>query len=110
MDNKKNSENNNKKNNRRLPGRTNLVIHIVLGVYLLYLAYSIFNNPGEANRAVIMIFPVLFCIIGAGLIFSSLRSLQRGEYEGGAADPEKNSGKNEEEDKDAEETESTADR
>lgn len=85
MDNRKKNET----SKRQLPNKTKLIIHIVIGGYLVYLAHSIFNNMDGTQGAVTIIFPVLFCIVGAALIFSSLRSLKRGEYEGGPADPEK---------------------
>lgn len=85
-------ERNNKKRQRGLPTQMNLIIHIVVGVYLLYLAYSVFNSDGEVNRIVMIAFSLIFCIVGVVLITSSVRSLQRGEYEGGAADTERENG------------------
>ncbi len=82
-------ERGNKKRQRGLPPQRNLIIHIVVGAYLLYLAYSIVNSDGEVNRIVMIAFSLIFCIVGVVLIISSVRSLQRGEYEGGAADTEK---------------------
>lgn len=84
-----------KKNSGRrsgLPTQMNLVIRILAGAYLLYLAYSIYHNTGGMDRSVAIIFAVLFCITGGALAVFSARSLQRGEYEGGKADTEKENG------------------
>lgn len=82
----------NKKRRRGLPTQMNLIVHILAGAYLLYLAYSIFNSSGEMNGVVNIIFSLIFCVVGAVLIISAARSLQRGEYVGGAADTEKENG------------------
>lgn len=81
-----------KKGQRGLPTQMNLIIHIVIGVYLLYLAYSVYNGDGEVNRMIMITFSLIFCIVGVILIVSSVRSLQRGEYEGGSADTERENG------------------
>lgn len=72
-----------------LPTQMNLVIRIVAGVYLFYLAYSIYGNTGEIQgmeRVFFLLVAVLFVVIGAGIVFLSLRAMQRGEYVGGSAD------------------------
>lgn len=79
----------NKKRKRGLPTQMNLVIRIVAGVYLLYLAYSIYGSLQEIQGMEKFIFLtaiVLFGAIGAAVVFFSLRSMTKGEYAGGAAD------------------------
>lgn len=81
-----------KENKRRrygLPTQMSLVIRIAAGLYLLYLAYSMFNAQAQmqgTERVVFIGALLLFAVIGGVLIFTSLRGLQRGEYVGGAAD------------------------
>lgn len=80
-----------KKRQRGLPTQMNLVIRIVAGVYLLYLAYSIFGSLSEAQGMEKVLFAaivLLFAVIGAAVAFFSLRSISRGEYAGGSADSE----------------------
>lgn len=103
MDNRKNE-----KEKRGLPTQMNLVIRTVAGVYLIYLAYSIFNSLSEAQgmeKALFAAIVVLFAVIGAAVAFFSLRSISRGEYAGGSADSGKNGEEKEEE---AAETEGAA--
>lgn len=90
----------NKKGRRGLPTQMNLVIRIVAGVYLLYLAYSIYNSQSEvqgAEKFVFLAAMILFVVVGAVIAGTSLRAMQRGEYAGGAGDP----GREREEEKDA---------
>lgn len=78
-----------KKQRSSLPTQMNLVIRIVAGIYLLYLAYSIYGNVGEAEDVGRVVFPLamlLFVAIGVVIIVFSLRAMQRGEYVGGARD------------------------
>lgn len=91
-----------KKGRRRLPTQMNLVIRIAAGVYLLYLAYSIFGTQAQmqgVERVVFIGALILFTVIGGVIIISSLRALQRGEYSGGAADTEENKKEEPEENK-----------
>lgn len=88
MDNQKN----NKKGRSGLPTHMGLVFRTVAGGYLLYLAYSIYSSADEIQGAEKIAFTgaiILFAVIGAVIIFSSLRAMQRGEYEGGAGDHRK---------------------
>lgn len=88
----------NKKGRRSLPTRMSLVIRIVAGVYLLYLAYSIYNNQSEVQGAERFVFGaamILFVVFGAVIAGTSLRAMQKGEYAGGAGD----SGRDREEEK-----------
>lgn len=93
MENKKED----KKRKRGLPTQTNLVIHIVAGAYLLYLACTIYGGIGAAvggERIVSGLAIILFAVTGLVSVFSALRSLKSGEYRGGAADPDRGEGEN----------------
>lgn len=79
----------NKKRKRGLPTQMNLLVRIVAGVYLLYLAYSIYGSLQEIQgmeKFIFLMAIVLFGSIGAAVVFFSLRSMTKGEYAGGAAD------------------------
>ncbi|MCC8104648.1 MAG: hypothetical protein LIO99_01275 [Clostridiales bacterium] len=54
-------------------------IYAIVGVYLLYTAWQLFQGLGESegNQAVIAIFAVLFVIAGAALIWYSIRSMRK---------------------------------
>lgn len=86
MDNRKKNE----KKRRSLPTQMNLMTHIVAGAYLIYLAYSIYSGAEAvgSEKIVMLLAAVLFGVIGAVIIFSALRSLTKGEYVGGAGDPD----------------------
>lgn len=73
-----------------LPTQMNLVIHMAAGAYLMYLAYSIYGDAGTATggeKIALGLAILVFVVVGAICVFSSLRSLVKGEYEGGAGDP-----------------------
>lgn len=100
MDNKKE----NGRRQRSLPTQMNLFIHIAAGAYLLYLAYSIYGEAGAAaggGRIVQGLAVILFSVTGAVAVFSALVSLKKGEYKGGPADPDRESGENEETEQDS---------
>ncbi len=83
---------NNKKKRSGLPTHMGLIFRMVAGGYLVYLAYSIYNSSGEVQGAEKIAFAasvILFGVIGAVVVFQSLRAMQRGEYEGGAGDHRK---------------------
>ncbi len=54
-------------------------IYAIVGAYLLYTAWQLFQGLGESegNQAVIAIFAVLFVIAGAALIWFSIRSMRK---------------------------------
>ncbi len=82
----------NKKKRSGLPTHMGLIFRMVAGGYLVYLAYSIYNSSGEVQGAEKIAFAasvILFGVIGAVVVFQSLRAMQRGEYEGGAGDHRK---------------------
>lgn len=94
-----------KKGRRGLPTQMHLFIRIAAGAYLVYLSYGIFSTQAQAQgveRVVFIGALILFAVIGGTVIISSLRSLQRGEYAGGAADTGENKNKEAEENKETE--------
>ena len=81
-----------KKRRSGRPTHMGLIFRIVAGAYLIYLAYSIYTGSGNVEggeRIAFIAAIVIFVIVGAVIVLQSLRALQRGEYEGGAADPGK---------------------
>ena len=91
-----------KKKRSGLSSPMNLMIHMAAGAYLIYLAYNIYSGVGaaEGNEKIVMpLAVVLFGVIGAVIIFSALRSLMKGEYQGGAGDPGKDAKEEEMEEK-----------
>lgn len=82
----------NKKKRSGLSTRMGLFFRIAAGAYLMYLAYSIYTGSGNMEGGEKIAFVasiVIFAVVGAVIIVTSLRALQRGEYEGGAADTRK---------------------
>jgi len=79
--------NNEKKSKRYLPTQSMLSIRVVVGVYLIYLAYDIANTEAlTVSRIGIILFCILFVIAGIVLVITTVRSFIRGEYIGGKAD------------------------
>ncbi len=81
-----------KKGRSGLPTQMGLTFRIIAGAYLMYLAYSIYTGSGEivgAEKIAFIGAIVIFVAVGAYIIVTSLRAMQRGEYEGGAADHRK---------------------
>lgn len=65
--------------------RMALIIRSIVGIYILYLAYSLTVSEDEKSM-LIKIFTVLFYIVGVFLIGVSAKKLLKGEYQGGKAD------------------------
>lgn len=80
--------NNNKDNKKSyLPNQSMLAIKVVLGGYLVYLAYDVMSTEILSGpRIGITLFCILFVIAGIMLLFTTIRSFIRGEYVGGKAD------------------------
>lgn len=75
-----------------------LIFRMVAGGYLVYLAYSIYGSSGSVEGAERIAFTasvVLFGIVGAAVVFTSLKALRKGEYEGGEGDLRKAVGEEE---------------
>ena len=81
-----NSEKENK-SRKYLPNQSMLAIKVILGGYLVYLAYDIMSTEIYAGpRIGIVLFCILFVVAGIFLIITTARSFIRGEYIGGKAD------------------------
>ena len=78
-------EENRPKQTRRYPTQVVLTIRVIVGAYVMYLAYQIVTS-GEEKPWYIYIFVVLFVVVGIAMIVWSLKHLILGEYEGGKAD------------------------
>lgn len=77
-----------KKNNRRVSTVPMLMMRIVVGAYLLYLAYQVFTlSDTEINRTLLICFSVLFLVGGVISAFMGLKDLIKGVYVGGPMDP-----------------------
>lgn len=90
----------NKKRQGGLPTQMGLVFRMAAGAYLLYLAYSIYSGAGNVTgveRGAFIAAITVFAIVGAIVVISSLRAMQRGEYEGGEGDYRKEIEKEKEE-------------
>lgn len=80
-------DNNENKTKRYLPNQSMLTIRIVVGGYLVYLAYDIVSTEALAvPRIGIILFSILFAVAGAVLVITNIRSFIKGEYIGGKAD------------------------
>ncbi len=78
-------------------------IYSMAGIYVLYMAYQIFQGLGTAEgseRVLMVVFMILFGVLGAGLIGLSLYMLYKFSKDGGSiqeaemAQTEENSGEN----------------
>lgn len=78
-----NEENN---TNKYLPTKISLTVRILVGVYLLYTAYSLTGAIGTHTGGELLFFiffTAAFAVIGAALILLSGRALIKGKYAGG---------------------------
>ena len=74
--------------------KSSLVIRIVVGMYLIYLAYQLFmglNSAGGAPVAVAVGAGLLFAVCGVVLVFVSGRAFLKGDYQRGIIDEPKES-------------------
>lgn len=82
----------NRKKKGALPTQMGLLFRAIAGAYLMYIAYHIYGsaeNVTGAEKIAFVAAIAVFAIVGAAVVVSSLRSMQRGEYEGGAGDDRK---------------------
>ncbi|MBO5473788.1 MAG: hypothetical protein J6A08_08390 [Lachnospiraceae bacterium] len=64
-----------------------LVIRAMVAAYLLYLAYGLTQDYAAAsNRAATVVGIVVFTVCGGVILFMSLKSLAKGDYDGGTED------------------------
>ena len=78
-----------KNNKRLLTTKSSLVIRLVAGMYLMYLAYQLFiglNTSDGAPIAVVIGAAVIFAVCGVILVVFSGRAFLKGEYQGGIMD------------------------
>lgn len=70
------------KNKHKGPTQMNLYLRIVVGGYLVYLAYDLFKlqDVQAPDYWVMMLFVLLFVVIGAILVIFSLKGLIKKEY------------------------------
>ncbi len=70
------------KNNHKGTTQMNLYLRIVVGGYLVYLAYDIFKlqDTQVSDYWIMMLFVLLFTVIGATLVVVSLKGLIKKEY------------------------------
>ena len=65
---------------KRAP-RASHIIRVLAGAYLLYTAYQIFNELGKGqNDFLIILFAVIFVIVGALLLATSMYALNKYYY------------------------------
>ena len=77
------------------PSQISLILRLLGGGYLLYLAWSLL---GTANgNAVYILMAVFFALVGAVLVLHTLLKISRGEYTGPNPPDDGESEKNEEE-------------
>jgi len=80
---------NDSKKKNGLPSQASLTFRIVVGAYLLYLAYTLGGNlPGYEGRdfIVFVIATIVFVIAGILIIANAIKTLKSGEYLNGPAD------------------------
>ena len=69
--------------------KSSLIIRLVIGMYLIYLAYELFMGLNAADGAPTMVSvgaAVLFLICGFILVFFSGKDFLKGNYQGGIMD------------------------
>ena len=81
------NDNKDKKAKKALPTQGMLGIRLIVGGYLVYLAYDILSTESVmVPRVGIILFSILFVIAGSVIVVLTLRSFIKGEYIGGKAD------------------------
>lgn len=76
----------NNENKKKLPNKMRLTLGVVVGAYLLYLAYGLFENLGNHAGTEQLLFGACACVfaaVGSGLAAYAARALIRGEYDKG---------------------------
>ncbi len=66
------------KNNRMPTSQMNLMLRIVMGGMLIYIAYTL---RGSFDQLIFIAFAVLFTVVGAGVIIDSLRRMYKGDFD-----------------------------
>ena len=76
-------------NKRPLTTKSSLIIRLIAGMYLVYLAYELFMGLNEAEGAPIAVAvgaAIIFVICGVVLVFVSGRDFLKGNFQGGIMD------------------------
>ena len=76
-------------NNRPLTTKASLIIRLIAGMYLVYLAYELFMglNASEGAPTILVIgAAAIFTIFGVILVIVSGKAFLKGEFQGGIMD------------------------
>ena len=76
-------------NNRPLTTKASLIIRLIAGMYLVYLAYELFmglNVEGGAPTALVIVTAIIFALLGAILVIVSGKAFLKGDFRGGIMD------------------------
>ena len=76
------------------PSQISLILRLLGGGYLLYLAWSLLSTAG--GNTVYILMAVFFALVGAVLVLHTLLKISRGEYTGPMPPDNGESDKNEE--------------
>ena len=74
---------------KTLNTKTSLIIRLIAGMYLIYLAYELFmglNASEGAPKALVIGAAVIFCIVGIMLVIIHGKAFLKGEFQGGIMD------------------------
>ena len=74
---------------KTLNTKTSLIIRLIAGMYLIYLAYELFmglNASEGAPTALVIGAVVVFCIVGIMLVIIHGKAFLKGEFQGGIMD------------------------
>lgn len=76
------------KNGKKLPTQGMLAARIIVGGYLTYLGFSLFNSRAEStmNPAILWVFIILFSVLGLYFVAKAIYNYVKGNYQDGAAD------------------------
>lgn len=78
-----------KDNKRPLTSKSSLIIRLIAGMYLIYLAYELFmglSETGGAPKALVIGAAAIFTIFGVTLAIVSGKAFLKGEFQGGVMD------------------------
>ena len=78
-----------KDNKRPMTTKSSLIIRLIAGMYLIYLAYELFmglNASEGAPTALVIGAAAIFTIFGVMLVIISGKAFLKGEFQGGIMD------------------------
>lgn len=76
-------------NKRPVNTKTSLILRLVAGMYLVYLAYELFMGRNEAQGAPMAVSigtTVIFLIVGISIVIINGRDFLKGNFQGGTMD------------------------